>query len=313
MSDNTHTPVMVQEVLKAFNLELHVNTLGNAQGTHVPKIIDATLGAGGHTERLLRAGASVLGIELDKAMLELANTRLEGLQGELGNACPPFKLVTGDYVDVAKLASANDFAEVDGVLFDLGVASPQLTSKTRGFSFANPKAKLDMRKSAQLQGVTAADLLNGLRYEQLVELFAVTLSKTSASKLANEVVTRRASKPFETVNDMLAAIARAKLPVKGKTHKATLPFLALRIAVNSELADLPAALTAAYSLLKQGGRLVVISFHSTEDLVVIETVRGLADTHQVYPLALTPTQAEITANPRSRSARLRVIEKYVKK
>lgn len=304
-----HTPVMVQEVLSAFNLREHVNTLRNAQGTNVPKIIDATLGAGGHTRHLLGAGASVLGIELDDAMREIAQAKLEGFQGEIGNACPPFKLVVGNYKNIASIAKSNGFGEVDGVLFDLGVASPQLTSKTRGFSFSDPSASLDMRKNAKTQGVTAADLLNSLRKEQLVTLFAVTLTKTSASKLAEEVLLRRESKPFETVNDLLAAIARAKLPAKGKTHKATLPFLALRIAVNSELADLPQALNEAYSLLKPFGRLVVISFHSSEDLVVVETARQMPNARQIHLLALTPRQAEVASNPRSRSARLRVIEK----
>ena len=272
MESSYHESVMVKEVLES----LHVN-----KGS---LYIDATLGTGGHALEIIKAGGKIFGIEADPEILEIAKKRVAG-----GN------FVLGNFTDIDKIARENDFGKVSGVLFDLGVTNIHLTTGTRGFSFGSPNNDLDMRLNAKDQGVMGADLLNALREDQLIDLFRVTLDGGSAKWMTKRVLEAR---PVRTVADFLA-ICRG-LRGKPGLNEATLPFLALRVAVNSELDILEAALPKAYELLEPRGKLVVISFHSGEDRIV----KNFGDSRLILPSA-----GEIAKNPRARSAKMRVFEK----
>ncbi len=282
MKEKVHKPVLVDEVLA--NLE-------KKAPLKKQKIIDATVGTAGHSLEIVKKGADLLGIEADPEMIKAAEERLNG-QGS-------YRLINGNFKDIDSIAKKEGFNEVDAIVFDLGVSNPQLTSSERGFSFGNPEAALDMRMDKEKQGVTAADLLNGLREDQLKTLFSRVLYRSQVNYLAKRIIERRQNQPFESVEDFLAVCR--ELRVKPNLNPATLPFLALRIAVNSELENLEEALPKAFSLLKKGGRLLVITFHSAEEKIV----RSFKKTEG----PIVPKEEEIRENPRSRSAEFFIIEK----
>jgi 16S rRNA (cytosine1402-N4)-methyltransferase len=255
------------------------------------KVIDATLGTGGHTLEIAKMGAEVLGIEADKEMLKIAESRLKKF------SCP---LVYGNFTQIERIAKESGFTDCDAVLFDLGVSNLQLTSEERGFSFTNPETALDMRIDPESQGVKGADLLNVLREDQLKDLFSRVLDYSSSRWLASRVMERREIAPITKVGDFIE-ITRG-LKSKPGLNPATLPFLALRIAVNSELDNLSEVLPKAYFLLKVGGKLLVITFHSRETEIVKQFAID-------YRGPIEPTEAEIAENPRSRSAKLFVFKK----
>jgi len=292
-SNNYHESVLVDEVIQA----LHINK--------TRKYIDATVGNGGHTLEMLKSGGQVLGIELDPEMLRVAEKRLKK-EIEEGKC----KLVSDNFVNIDSVAKDNNWEPVDGILFDLGVTNIHLKDLERGFSFENPSAKLDMRINPKAQGVKAADLLNVLREDQLEDLFKVTLDPGAAKWITGRVLHSRAGKPIANVGDMLEISEDLKTGKKG-LHKATLPFLALRIAVNSELSNLEEVLPKAFGLLVKGGRLVVISFHSGEDVMVKnffkEKSRSGAEVITFKPILAG--QDEIVINRRARSAKMRVLQR----
>ena len=290
-NETYHEPVLVQEVL------IHLAPLKKA------RIVDATLGTGGHTLEMIKKGAEVLGIDADEAMLEVARKRLEEASGS-------FKLVHDNFRNIEGVAKNADFKDVDGVLFDLGVSNIHLTSDNRGFSFSNPEAELDMRLEPQTQGLKASDLLDGLREDHLIALFGKVLKFSEARYISKRVIREREKKRIQTVGDFLRVVWGLK--TKKGLHPATLPFLALRIAVNSELENLNEALPKAFSLLKKGGKLLLITFHSGEEKVVLDFYheaerRGEAKILTRRPV--TPGEAEIRKNPRARSAELYVLAK----
>lgn len=299
-----HEPVLLNEVLEVFDLKsAHLNKS--------TKIIDATLGLGGHTEAMVKKGVSVLGIDADSEMLKLAKERLDiacpGSHSNMGS----FKLVHANFTKIEEVAKANDFFPANGILFDLGVSSPQITSSKRGFSFRNSEAILDMRVDTENTSVRGLDLLNLLRRDQLMELFSKTLDYKNARRISDEIIAFRSMNKFETVGDFNMVI-ESVLRRQGKTNISTLPFLALRIAVNSELYNLEEVLPKSVSLLKTKGKLVVISFHSGEDSVVKNTFKDL-ERKEIGVLItknpITPSEEEIDRNVRARSALLRVFEK----
>ncbi len=296
-----HKTVLTKEVLNA----LHINNQA--------KYIDATLGTGGHSQEIIRNGGLVLGIEADEDALKTAKRRLDkacsAVKHKAQSSC--FKLVHANFKDIGHIAKISGYEKVNGILFDLGVNSQQLTSDKRGFSFSNPKALLDMRIDPQGQKVTAADLLNGLRQDQLDEMFLVVLDYKEAINFTKRVVETRKTSPFRTVGDLLKVAGRSNNQRSG-LHPATKAFLALRIAVNSELENIKEAIPAALSLLASRGRLVVISFHSGEDKVIKECFRDfqkndLAEIETKKPII--PTKQEIKANPSARSAKMRILIK----
>jgi len=294
-----HEPVLAHETVEG----LHINNQA--------RVVDATVGTGGHSLEFLKKGAKVLGIDADGEMLKLAEARLK-------DACPApnrkvgcfFKLVQGNFREIDEIAKREDFTEVEAILFDLGTTSLQLMDLRRGFSFSHPNSPLDVRINPALQGLTGADLLNALREDQLRSLFGKVLSHFEAKKLSRAVIEARETKKFETVGDFLD-VAKG-LRTKPGLHPATLPFLALRIAVNSELENIREALPKAISLLRRGGRLGVITFHSGEEKEVVGYFRKVSREGLVSLLTkapIVPDEKEIKANPRARSAKLFIIEK----
>ncbi len=274
---NYHEPVMVEEVLA------HLNK--------AKSVIDATLGTGGHSLKLLESGVKILGIESDPEILEIGKERLNNLN------CI---MVHGNFKDIDKIAYENGFNKVDGILFDLGVSNLQLMNESRGFSFSNPNAIFDMRIDKENQEVTGAILLNVLRKDQLEKLFSKVLDLSSARWLTKRVLEKRETKPIGTVGDFLDICEG--LRGKARLNPATLPMLAVRIAVNSELENLKEVLPKAYDLLEIGGKLLIISFHSGEE----EIVKSFS---KEFLGPIKPTMEEINRNPKARSAELFVLTK----
>lgn len=253
--------------------------------------VDATLGTGGHSLKLLESGVKVLGIESDPEILEIAKKRLEKFD------C---KLVHGNFKDIDKIAKENGFNKVGGILFDLGVSNLQLMDESRGFSFSNPGAFLDMRIDKKGQEVTGSILLNALRKDQLEDMFSKVLDSSSARWLAKRVLEKREVEPIKKVGDFLDICEG--LRGKARLNPATLPMLAVRIAVNSELENLKEALPKAYDLLEVGGKLLIITFHSAEE----EVVKSFS---KQFLGPIKPIMEEVNNNPKARSAELFVLTK----
>ena len=257
------------------------------------------------------------GCDRDGAAVEAAKERLAEFAGR-------FEIRRGNFADLAEMAGP---ASCDGVLLDLGVSSPQLDSAERGFSFQRD-GPLDMRMDTR-QDLTAADLVNESGVDELVRIFWELGGEPQSRRLARAIERERRSRPFMTTGQLAAFIERLA-PRRGqKTHPATKVFQALRIAVNDEIGCLRRGLAAAAAALKPGGRLAVITFHSLEDRVVKEFGRersrdyefeGGVDVPELrrprapemkwaQRKAIKPGAAELAANPRSRSAQLRILEK----
>lgn len=280
--------------------------------------IDCTLGGGSHAAALLQAAqpaGRLLGIDADPAALVAAAARLAAA----GLPATGYRLVHGRFGDLAQHAAAQGFADVDGILFDLGVSSHQLDIAARGFAFASA-GPLDMRMDPT-GGPTAADLLAELDETALADLIYRYGEERASRRIARRIVERRKEQPFLTTDDLAATVARALRGNRERIHPATRTFQALRIAVNRELEQLEQALPQAVDLLKPGGRLAVISFHSLEDRIVKQFLRaesgygGNDAAEQVLRLRvitrkpIVADEEERAANPRSRSARLRVAER----
>ena len=287
-----HQPVLLKEVVEG----LKVKKDG--------KYLDGTVGGGGHAQAILKLKGKILGIDCDSEALNHAREFLSS------TACPAsWRLVKGNFKDLARIARENDFVPVDGVLLDLGVSLYQLKTSERGFSF-NLEGPLDMRMDADLK-VTAADLINGLNRGELEELFWKLGEERSARRLAEAIVENRRLKPISTSQQLVEIILKVK-PRRGKIHPATQVFQALRMAVNDELNNLKEALPGALEILKTGGRLAIISFHSGEDRIVKYFLREKTEEGKLIIITkkpISPNWEEIKENPRSRSAKLRIGEK----
>ncbi len=282
--------------------------------------VDATVGEGGHASAVLAASAPlgvVLGIDRDPRSLSRAQQRLE----DFGHR---FIGVPGNYADVVQVAQASGITDVNGLLLDLGFSSRQVDAPGYGFSFQRDEP-LDMRYDPVNQGLTAADILNTYSEEILAKLFFEYGEEPRARAVARDVVRGR---PVNTTKELSELVARVIRPTRGRrVNPATRVFQALRIAVNDELANLQAGLQAAIELLVSGGRLVVISYHSLEDRLVKNTLTRAAAKcicppevpecvcqHQpslrlINRRIIRPSAEEVAANPRSRSAKMRVAEK----
>ncbi|MEM7146530.1 MAG: 16S rRNA (cytosine(1402)-N(4))-methyltransferase RsmH [Verrucomicrobiota bacterium] len=288
------------------------------QPTRGKRFLDGTVGGGGHSERLLEAGAEVLGLDQDPDALAYARRRLEGHT----DCCA---LIQANFSDFPDILTTTGLGKLDGILVDLGVSSRQLENGERGFSFMKP-GPLDMRMDPGLE-LTAGYLVNHSDEEELTYLFKTYGEEPAAARIAKAIVRARMDEEI-TRTDQLAAIIEKASPRRGKkTHPATRVFQALRIAVNDEMHSLEVLLDSAIEWLKPGGRLVVISFHSLEDRIVKRflqhhTRRELdrpewpapkpnPDYHFDYVLkkALRPSEEEVKRNPRARSARMRVAER----
>jgi len=289
-----HIPVLLKETIDLLNV------------TEGGRYIDTTLGLGGHSIEIIKQGGKVLGIEIDSDSLAETRNRLRKA-GLLKKAV----LVQGNFKELKRIALETNFVPCDGVLFDLGMSSWQLEESGRGFSFQKEEP-LDMRMDKSLS-VTATDLLNGLRRDELANLFQKYGEEQFARRIASAIVRARTLKSFGTTGELVRIVENIKgKGGKGKIHPATKVFQALRIAVNNEIDNLRSALPQAFEILVEGSRLVVISFHSLEDGEVKRFFQklqreGTGDLMTRKPII--PTKREIKANPRARSAKLRVIKK----
>ncbi len=281
---NLHTPVLLQET---------TNYLEPAEGKYY---IDTTLGYGGHTLAMLESGATVVGIDQDADLLELATTHIA--EAGFADRFVPMHASFATALAGDRLQT-NHF---DGVLFDLGVSSYQLDTPSRGFSFRY-EAPLDMRMDRNL-AVTARDLINGLGKKELVTLFHTLGEEKAALKLAEAIIDARKVKPIVTTTE-LATLIESQVPRTGKLHPATKVFQALRMAVNSERDELKAALPSALSKLKLRGVLAMISFHSLEEAIIVDFIAKEQSLEELTPTPVTPREQEVRNNPRSRSAKLR--------
>jgi len=303
-----HTPVLLPQVLAALNVR--------ASGVY----LDATYGRGGHAGAIVEklvADGRLLCLDRDPVAVAEARARFAA-DSRVSVFLAPFS---------ALAACADHVApglKFDGILFDLGVSSPQLDDPSRGFSFMQD-GPLDMRMSKGV-GPTAADIVNGASEAELIRIFREFGEERFAPRIARAVVADRASKPFERTLELAEMISRVARTRERHKHPATRVFQALRIHVNGELDELEAALNAAFERLVPQGRLAVISFHSLEDRMVKQFMRRHASTDPVYAgLPFVPAHAapklrlvgkaiqadseETTRNPRARSARLRVAER----
>ncbi|HEX8311190.1 MAG TPA: 16S rRNA (cytosine(1402)-N(4))-methyltransferase RsmH [Chthoniobacteraceae bacterium] len=280
-------------------------------------IVDGTLGGGGHSEALLAAGARVIGIDQDPAAITFATQRL-------GDAGDRFQAVRGSFAEIGSILDSLGILKVDGVLLDLGVSSHQLDVPERGFSFMR-EGPLDMRMDPQAP-LNASDLVNTMSAEQLERIFRTYGEEPAARRIAGRLVRDRLVQPFTTTLQLAQAVESVS-PRRGKSHPATRVFQALRIAVNRELEVLEDALTKIAARLAPRGRFAIITFHSLEDRLV-KTVFKAQSTEwldrpewpeprrnperifrKVTGKAVIASEVEQRANPRSRSAKLRVVEK----
>lgn len=288
-----HLPVMAGEV---------VSLLGSAPG-HV--LVDLTVGAGGHAEAFLRATAPtgmVIACDRDARALAIARERL----APFGSRA---RLMHGDWLECLH-ALATERASADAVLLDLGASSMQLDDPVRGFSLRHD-ANLDMRMDER-GGMTAADFLNRASEADLAAALRDEGGEPAAARIARAIVERRGSRPLRTTGDLRTLVEAALGRKGGKIHPATRTFQAVRRVVNREGEQLAAALPRAFALLAPRGRLAVISFHSGEDGFVKQWMVGVAaggGARLLTKRAVKPTAEECRRNRRSRSARLRAIEK----
>jgi 16S rRNA (cytosine1402-N4)-methyltransferase len=266
--------------------------------------VDCTVGLGGHTAALLEAGAGrVIGIDRDAGALDRSRERLAG--------APAVELVHADYRDIADVLASRGLSEVDGVVADLGVSSWQLDDPERGFSFRQA-GPLDMRMDRS-KGRTLGEWLATIGEAELAGVIREFGEERHARRVATAIVRARDAGRLQTTGDLASVVRRAAGGGRWqRIDPATRTFQALRIAVNDELAGLDAFLERAAGSLKRGGRLAVIAFHSLEDRVVKWTFRRLAAAGVVEVVTrrpVTPSDEETSANPRARSARLRIVEK----
>jgi len=296
MSEPRHEPVLAGEV---------VELLSPANGG---LFVDCTVGLGGHAEALLDAGATkVLGLDRDQQALDIARAALARFGDRV-------ELVHADYRDLERVLDERSIDGVNGTLADLGVSSMQLDAEGRGFSFRRDEP-LDMRMDTS-RGETAADLLRTAAEDDIANAVFQFGEERYSRRVARAIVNARRERPITTTGQ-LAAIVRRAVPHRGyqRIDPATRTFQGLRIWVNRELDGVDAFLAAAARRLLHGARLAVITFHSLEDRIVKHTFRALEKTGESLRVLtkrpMLPSEQEIDRNPRSRSAKLRVIERYV--
>jgi 16S rRNA (cytosine1402-N4)-methyltransferase len=304
----THIPVLSREVIEYLSIQPG------------GRYIDCTLGSGGHSQAILEQsspGGQLLGIDADPEAINRAGEYLSKYKKSI-------LLVNDNFINLRDICIKYDFFPVHGILFDLGLSSPQLDEDGRGFSFQHD-APLDMRFNPN-QRVTAAGIVNTYSENDLASLIKTFGEEIHSRPIARNIVQKR---PFHTTSELASVIEQAVGGRRGKIHPATRTFQALRIAVNHEMENLESALNQAIGLLGFGGRLAVISYHSLEDRIVKQfmqkesrncicppeamkcTCGHKANLKIITKRIITPSFAEVEMNPRSRSAKLRAAERII--
>jgi 16S rRNA (cytosine1402-N4)-methyltransferase len=291
-----HVPVLLKEAIEFLAIK--------RGGTY----IDATVGLGGHSFEIakrLGAPGHLIGLDKDPAALEIARERL--VVGVTSKDWPKVELIHASFADLANDQRPRTY---DGILADLGVSSLQLNDPARGFSF-QAEGPLDMRMNTQA-GQSAYQVVNQLDEVALADLIYEFGDERRSRRIARAIVRSRPIRTTAQLAEIISAAARPMNQAERRIHPATKTFQALRIYVNSELKDLESLLNAAPQLLKRGGRLVIISFHSLEDRIVKDSLReGVTQGHYkiLTKKPVTAGEEEVDQNPRSRSAKLRAAEK----
>jgi len=306
MSLPVHVPVLLDEVITGLQAR---------QGGY---FVDCNVGLGGHAAAILEKispSGRLLGIDADPEAIKVSQDKLS----DYGEAVT---LVNGNFVNLEAICRRYHFHPVDGILFDLGVSSLQLDTAERGFSF-HLDAPLNMRFDPG-QGLTASDIVNSFSEQELAKLIEKYGEEHHSRRIARYIVQNR---PIATTVELARLVEQALGGKRAKIHPATRTFMALRIAVNSELQNLELALKQTINLLRPGGRLTVISYHSLEDRIVKQFMRDAASSCLCPPgtvicrcghtptlqlisrKVIKPTSLEIESNPRSRSAKLRIAER----
>uniref|UniRef100_E6QKP3 S-adenosyl-dependent methyltransferase active on membrane-located substrates n=1 Tax=mine drainage metagenome TaxID=410659 RepID=E6QKP3_9ZZZZ len=295
-SERRHVPVLSKQVLEYLAVR--------PGGTYV----DCTLGLAGHASQVARqlgAKGRLIGFDRDSEALKLASERLEALSSELGEAMPAVTLIGEPFSRASEFVEAGT---VDGLLADFGVSSMQLDQPERGFSF-QADGPLDMRQDTR-QPVTAEQVVNEMDERDLANLIYEYGEERRSWRIARAIVRAR---PIATTGQLARVVAGSVPAIKGeRIHPATRTFQALRIHVNRELEEIERLMKAAPKLLKPGGRIVVISFHSLEDRIAKDAMKEGAAQGVWTLLTRKPavgSEEEISANPRARSAKLRAAEK----
>jgi len=290
----SHIPVLLEEVIRV--MEPKPGDL----------IIDSTLGGGGHASELAkRVGLSgtLLGIDWDADAVERAEKTLRSLA--LGHLA----IVQGNYAELSAVLAKEKLPKADGLLLDLGLSSDQLADSGRGFSFEGDEP-LDMRYDPKSGNPSAAEVVNGTREEELADIIFRYGEERNARRIAKAIVEARRKKKILRTSDLVAVIAGV-IPKHGKVHPATKTFMALRIFVNRELENLETILEKLPAVVRRGGKVAIITFHSLEDRIVKKRFQELVKSGRATLLnkkPIIPTREEIFKNPRSRSAKLRAIQ-----
>jgi 16S rRNA (cytosine1402-N4)-methyltransferase len=295
----SHIPVMLDEVLHVLTIE------------HGNRYIDCTFGGGGYSVGIASRGGDVLGLDLDQDAITFFNSRTD-IDPDIRSR---IRVVQGNFDAVYDHAQKIGFTPVRGVVFDLGVSSYQLDTGDKGFSFMR-SGPLDMRMD-QSVGATAGKLLDILDHKSLTRIFTMYGDELHARKIAQAVIDARPSiigtRYWEdkTTADFARLVEVAVGGRKERIHPATRVFQALRMAVNDETGNLERGLRSAWDCLQSGGRIVAVAFHSIEDRIVKDFIEECERSYKGKQVGdvLTPTDKEIAENPRSRSAKMRVVQK----
>lgn len=289
---NFHTPVLLKEILEIL------------EPAPSKKYIDATLGGGGHTSEILKRGSRVLALDRDQEAIEYV---CKYQKSNIKNK----KLIVqkANFNQIEEIAKENGFGQIDGILFDLGVSSHQLEKAERGFSFQK-EGPLDMRMDKNLP-ISASDIVNNFEERRIDEIFQTFGQEKFSRSIARAIGIARQIKPIGTTTELARIIQEVyrKKNQKVKLNPATRTFQALRIVVNSEILNLEESMPQTIKILKKGGRLVVISYHSLEDREVKRFFKTSQNLRVLAKKPVGPQIAEVRENPRARSAKLRTAEK----
>lgn len=294
-----HIPVLLHESIDALNI--HSGDI----------VVDATINGGGHSEEIAmrwKDKVHIIGLDVDSDALKAADIRLN-------KAGARFTLIRSNFRNLASVITESGETRPSGVLFDLGMSSRQLDSSGRGFSFQRDETLLmTLSNDTTERMFTALEIVSDWSEENIATILRAYGDEQFANRIAKGIVAKRLEGPIDTTFKLRDVIL-ANVPhfyKKGKTHPATRTFQALRITANDEIRALEEGLLGALNILAPGGRMAVISFHSVEDRIVKRFMRNMADEgHGIVQTKkpITPTTAEVTANPRSRSSKLRIFEK----